>query len=165
MPTTLARGQKSLFTLKPQSGFGPVLSVLLVDYPPDGRKYPGPKSHWNKGIAVNVSCHESRTGTCWINVCRAGRPWAVPSTTLPPSTLYPTPIGEQVLNRRPPLPAPQMPPPPPPPPTPAVSLINPPGGQQRNRGSARERTQSDQQRGVRRRSSRTASIQVDDDDM
>ena len=158
-PATIGAIQQPLFTLQPQTSFGPALQVLLVEYPPDNRKYPGPESHWNSGIAVMVRCQESETGYCWINVCRAGRAWAMPSITLPQETRLPIPIGsaDAVQDRRPPAPRPVVPPTPAAPPATRSSREL-----ERTQATARDRTRSDPPRSARTRRVRADAIPDDD---
>ena len=159
-PTTIGANQRPLFTLQPQTSFGPALEVLLVEYPPDNHKYTGPESHWNSGIAVRVRCPESETGYCWINVCRAGRAWAMPSTTLSQETRHPVPLGSADANqdRRPPAPRPVVPPTPAAPPAARAAGRAVDRELARNRATARERTRSDPPRSARVRSVRLEDI-------
>ena len=161
-PATIAAVQQPLFTVQPQTGFGPALEVLMVEYPPDNNKYLGPQSHWNSGIAVRVKCPEAESGYCWINVCRAGRAWAMPSTTLPQETRHPVPLGSAEQDRRPQAPRPVVPPTPAAPPAARAAGRAVDRELARNRATARDRTRSDPPRSARVRSVRLEEIPNDD---
>ena len=159
-PATIAAVQQPLFTVQPQTGFGPALEVLLVEYPPDNHKYTGPESHWNSGIAVRVRCPESESGYCWINVCRAGRAWAMPSKTLPRETMHPVPLGSAEQARRPQAPRPVVPPTPA---APAAARAAGRAADRDNRESARDRaTARDRTRSAPQRSDRARQVHFDE---